>query len=123
MYTLDTNAVIYYAHGDEHAAWVLDPIFREHAPLYVATISEIELFGFPSINDEEMERIEHFLRAVTIIPLDSRIARIAASLRRDYRVKTLDSAIAATALMTYSSLITRNVRDFSRIPGLSIVKV
>ena len=123
MYTLDTNAVIYYAHGDESAVRILDPIFHKHAPLYVSTISEIELFGFPSIRSEEAEQIERFLRAVTIISLDSRIARSAASLRRDYRIRTLDSAIAATALTTYSSLVTRNIRDFSRIPGLVIVKV
>ena len=39
------------------------------------------------------------MNTLAIIPLDSRIARIAGSLRRLYGLKTADSAIAATALL------------------------
>lgn len=121
MYTLDTNAIIYYSRGDPHAVKILDEIFLAYTPLYLSTVSEIELFGFPFLADEEEDRIEQFLRAVTVIPLDSHIARLAASLRRRHQIKTIDSAIAATALATRSSLITRNTKDFTRVPTLQIV--
>lgn len=123
MYTLDTNAVIYYAQGDENAVDTLDRIFSEHAPIYISTISEIELFGFPILIAEEAELIEQFLSTVTILSLDSRIARIAAALRREYRIKTLDSAIAATALLTGTTLVTRNMKDFKKVPRLQLLRI
>jgi predicted nucleic acid-binding protein len=64
------------------------------------------------------------LSTVRIIPLISRIARIAGDLRRLYpRLKTADGAIAATALFTNCTLVTRNARDFKRIEGLRFLKI
>ena len=63
------------------------------------------------------------LRGVVMVPLDSRLARFAGYLRREYRVKTADSAIAATALHTHTTLVTRNAQDFRRIPTLSLMPI
>jgi len=123
MYTLDTNAVIYYSRDDENAVTVLQEIFVQNTPLYISAITEIELFGFPRLSAEEMQWIENFLQAVTVIPVDSRIARTAGSIRRRYRLKTLDSAIAATALATGTTLLTRNIKDFRNIPNLVVQKI
>jgi len=43
--------------------------------------------------------------------------------RRQYRLKVPDSVIAATALFTGSTLLTRNTRDFRRIPNFSVLRV
>jgi predicted nucleic acid-binding protein len=51
------------------------------------------------------------------------LARFAGYLRREYRVKTGDSAIAATALLTRTTLLTRNTQDFQRIPPLSLMPI
>ncbi len=73
--------------------------------------------------DDEM-RLSTFLGSVQILPLTSRIARIAGDLRRLYpRLKAFDSAIAATALFTHSTLITRNIRDFQSIGELSVMPI
>ena len=123
MYTLDTNAIIYYLKDDPHAAAVLSDIFTEDSPLYISAITEIELFGFPKLSDNEVEQIEAILRTVAIIPVDSRIARTAGFIRRNYHVNIADSAIAATALFTGTILLTRNIRDFCRIPNLSVQQI
>lgn len=123
MYTLDTNAIIYYLKDDPHAAAVLSDIFTEDSPLYISAITEIELFGFPKLSDHEVEQIEAILRTVAIIPVDSRIARTAGFIRRNYHVNIADSAIAATALFTGTILLTRNIRDFRRIPNLSVQQI
>ncbi len=123
MYTLDTNAIIYYLKDDPHAAAVLSDIFTEDSPLYISAITEIELFGFPKLSDNEVEQIEAILRTVAIIPVDSRIARTAGFIRRNYHVNIADSAIAATALFTGTILLTRNIRDFRRIPNLSVQQI
>jgi predicted nucleic acid-binding protein len=56
-------------------------------------------------------------------PFSREIARIAAKLRRDYRIKFPDAAIAATAIYTTTPLVTRNIKDFKKIPNLKILKI
>jgi predicted nucleic acid-binding protein len=125
VYTLDTNAIIYYMSEEPTVVQVLEDIFAQDAPLYVSTVTELERFSLSTLTPEDEARIEEVLSAtVRIIPLISSIARIAGELRRLYpRLRTADSAIAATALFTNSTLITRNVRDFQRIEGLSQLAV
>jgi len=48
---------------------------------------------------------------------------IAGPLRRQYNIKTADGIVAATALFTGTTLITRNIRDFQKIPNLLLRKI
>lgn len=91
--------------------------------MYVSVITQLELLSFPSLTDAEASRIEELLAAVALIPVDSQIARLAASVRRVHRVGVSDSVIAATALFTGSILLTRNVRDFMKVKGLSVRRI
>lgn len=120
MYTLDTNVIIYYLKNDAAAVLLLNSFFAKNTTLYTATITEVELFSFSALGSEEIEKIENILNTVVIIPLESRLARIAGLLRREYKLKTADSVIAATALMTNSILLTRNLRDFKKISHLRL---
>jgi hypothetical protein len=70
-----------------------------------------------------LNKIEEFLQIVAIVPLDSRLARMAANLRRLYKIKTVDSIIAATSLYTGSALVTRNIKDFQKIIGLKLIQI
>ena len=94
-------------------------ILAQSSP-YLSTVTELELFARPNITAEEELALEEALAYVTIVPLFSNTARIAARVRREYGLKTPDSAIAATALVTDTTLVTRNVRDFRRVPGLTV---
>ena len=58
-----------------------------------------------------------------MIDVDSRIAQLSGQLRGSYGIKALDSFIAATAPMTGTTLATRNIRDFRRIPNLDILEL
>ncbi len=89
----------------------------------MATVTEIELFSYADLTLEENDRIEKLLGAFEIVPLDSNIARIAGKLRREQRTKLPDSVIAATALFTGATLVTRNVRDFKRVPNLLVERI
>jgi len=123
VYTLDTNAIIYYLKSEAVAVSVLEPVFAQDVALYVSAITELELLSSPTLTDEDISAISQLLTSVVIIPVDSRLARFAGYLRRGYRVKTADSVIAATALLTHTSLVTRNVGDFQRIPTLSLMPI
>ncbi|MEK7074866.1 MAG: type II toxin-antitoxin system VapC family toxin [Patescibacteria group bacterium] len=118
MYTLDTNAIIYYLHDDFDAMAVMQDVLDKNTPVYISTITEIELFGFPRLNTTEVEQIERMIKTLSVIPVDSRIARLAGEIRKTYGLPIADSIIAATALFTGSTLLTRNIRDFKKIQGL-----
>jgi predicted nucleic acid-binding protein len=92
MYTLDTNAIIYYLKSEIAVASVLESMFAQDIALYVSAITELELFSSPALTDEDISAISQLLTSVVIIPVDSRLARLAGYLRREYRLKTADSA-------------------------------
>ena len=119
MYTLDTNAIIYYLDRDPAVVVTLDRLLENvDAVFYVSAVIELELYSYPDLNDEEEAGIKRLLTDTFVVPLDSRIARYAGYLRRLYRLKTPDSAIAATAILTKTTLLTRNVDDFRAIAHL-----
>lgn len=123
MYTLDTNAIIYYLAGDRSAQTLLEELFGQDVSIYISTITEIELLSHSALRLEDVARINQFLNVISILPLDSQIARIAARYRRVYKMELADSAIAATALFTQSSLVTRNIKDFQGIPEIKLKKI
>lgn len=123
MYTLDTNTIIYYIKNDQDVVSALREIFASITPIYVSTITEVELFSFPNLIQKEINLIEYTLGTLAIIPVSSNIARIAGSLKRIYNVKLGDAVIAATALFTGSTLLTRNVGDFRKVKELTVRKI
>jgi predicted nucleic acid-binding protein len=76
-YTLDTNAILYYLKDDPTAVSLLREIFVEDAPVYISAITELELFAFSNLSAEEQALIEEVLATISVIPVDSHIARIA----------------------------------------------
>ena len=70
--------------------------------------------------------LELVLRACTVVPFDVAEARetgrLYAFLRRQgMAIGERDLQIAATALVHGHEVLTRNVRDFARIPGLKVI--
>ena len=62
-----------------------------------------------------------FFSIMRVLDFDETAAEQFGQLRQlRLRVGTQDLRIAAIALTTYSIVITRNARDFSRVPGLQI---
>lgn len=120
MHTFDTNAIIYYLNGDADAVQVLEDIFEQETPRYVSTITVLELFSRRELSDQDKDDIERLLASLFVIPLDIDLARETGEIRSQYGLKTPDSAIAATAMRYRSTLVTRNIRDFRRIPTLLI---
>lgn len=123
MYTLDTNTIIYYSQRIPSVITTVERLFADDALIYISTITELELFSFTALDAVVLQQLEQFLTTVVIVPVDSHLARIAAYLRRQYRLKTADSAIAATALLTHTTLVTRNTRDFQAVDTLSLLAV
>lgn len=122
MYLFDTNAVIYFLAGDTKAVSFVKGLLKEKKIIYVPTIVRLELFSKSDLTVVEQNVITDFLCLTIEISLDKTIADIAATIRRNYKVKVADSVVAATAVYTNSFLVTRNVKDFN-ISGVHIVKI
>ncbi len=123
MFILDTNAIIYYLEGEEPATAKIEDLFRGDHTIYVSAITEVELLRFARLTDVDYLKIGVFLSTVASIPVDSTIARVAGLVGRLYEVPLADSVIAATALLMESEVVTRNVRDFTKINGLRVKRI
>lgn len=118
MYTLDTNIVIYYAAGDLTVNDFLN--LHRYDIFYLPSIVAVEFLSFPSITDDVVNKFRNFVGQTILLNLDFLIAERAAEIRKKYRLGLADAVVAASALMTDSTLITRNVKDFKKIPNLRI---
>jgi predicted nucleic acid-binding protein len=123
VYTLDTNAIIYYLDEDPTVIPLLEPILGQDMAIFVSVVTELELLSHPGLTEEDMAEIQQLLTSVVIFPLESRLAQLGGALRRQYHLKTPDSVVAATALLTRTTLVTRNIRDFQGIDGLSLLPI
>lgn len=122
--TIDSNIVIAYLTGDKAVVQALSQWKQGGVPLFLSAIVEAEILSFADWTNEERLRVEVFLEEHFVsIPFDRSVAHLAASIRRQKRIKLPDAAIAATALYTGSPLVTRNVRDFRAVSGLTIVEL
>lgn len=123
MYTLDTNTVLYYLAGDRSVRTLIDEALAASSPLYISAITVGELLIFSKLTEEEEVGIRKFISLCSVINIDMPIAERAGSIGGAYNIKLADSIIAATALFTGSTLVTRNARDFRRVPSLLVQKI
>ncbi|MCL4178137.1 MAG: type II toxin-antitoxin system VapC family toxin [Verrucomicrobia bacterium] len=66
------------------------------------------------------ERIEFFARW-TVLPWNAAAADLFRKLRRQgVRIGSMDLKIACIALFHDATLLTRNINDFARVPGLTV---
>lgn len=75
----------------------------------------------------EHEALDHLLSGLQIAYPDERFAPaygrlFAATSRRGSRMASLDLLIATAATLDDAALVTRNVKDFARVPGLRLLE-
>lgn len=122
-YTVDTNILIYHANGERSVANFLIEQFEREASLFLPTITIVEFFAFPALTPKARKSFQSLLPHFDVVLLDYDTALEAGKLRRTYGLKLGDSVIAATALCTGSALVSRNARDFKKIPSLQIISL
>ena len=129
MLILDSNTISYYFRGDPQVVPRLQAI--RPADLGVPAVVEYELrYGLLRLPEEvaapRLDALARFLQPLRILAFDSECALQAARLRagleaRGQPMGPHDTLIAATALRHQATLVTRNVREFSRAPGLQLL--
>ena len=126
MLILDSNTISYYFRGDPQVVPRLQAL--SPADIGVPAIVEYELrYGLlrlpPEAANPRLVALAALLRPMQILPFDSECAAHAARIRAELEaagspIGPHDTLIAATALRYQATLVTRNVREFSRVQGL-----
>lgn len=119
QYLIDTNSVCNYFVGNipKDGLLFVDKIF-DSTP-NISVISQIELSSWKTnINLES--QIQNFIADSNIFGLSEDIISLCIDIRRNYKIKTPDAIIAATALSLDFTLITSDT-DFEKISNLKII--
>jgi len=127
MFLLDTNTLIYFFKGRGKVAEHLFAVAPGEVAISSVSLYEIEVGIAKSAQPAKRRRqFDTFLAAVSVFPFDLTAARAAATLRVDLErrglpIGPLDNLIAGVALAHRATLVTRNTREFSRLPGLALM--
>jgi len=119
-FLLDSNAIIdflgakYPAEGMNLVNSAVDDIPN------ISIISKIEVLSYKT-DEEEYELLQNFCKDALVIELSDDIVSKTIDLRIQYKLKTPDAIIAATALTYNMILLTRNINDFGKVQGLTII--
>ena len=121
MRLLDTTIAVDHLRGDRRATELLERLTVEGEPLLASELSRFELLA--GMRPDELDPTELFMGALTWVPVDEEIARLAGSLAAEYRrshsgIDAIDYLIAATATVVGAELLTTNVRHFPMFSGL-----
>lgn len=121
MFTLDSDILIKFLNSDEIETSFIFNLLKSGDTIYVSTVSETEILSFKNLNAQEIGDINEFLKSFSLVVVDSNIAKIGGAIRRKYGLKTPDALIAATAIFTGSTLVTRNLKDFKKVKELKLL--
>lgn len=126
MRLLDTNICVYIIRRRPPAVYEqLARAEAEGVALSVVTALELQVGALRASAHRYASQIEDFLGAFDVLPLDDAVrpiyARERVALERaGQKIGPMDMLIAAHALALDATLVTNNLREFSRIPGLKL---
>ena len=115
MYLIDTNILIYHFNKNipEKSRPKLNDIFLNN--FNISVISKMEFLGFKEHTRESFVKSKQFLEHANIININDRIVESVIKLKRKYSIKLPDAIIAATALTSGLTIVTRNEQDFKNV--------
>ena len=114
---LDSNILIYAANQSAPEIEAL----ATAADSAVASVTQIEVYGFTGLKPEEEAALDILFRRLTVHPLDAAVIERAIALRQESKMGLADAIIAATALVHGLNLVTRNDGDFKHVARLRVV--
>ena len=125
-YILDSDWIIQALAGRSNAGTVLNRLASHRIAVSVLTVGELFEGAFNTANPQaRLERLRRFLSSYYVLsvtePVIGRFAEVRAFLRRRGElIPDFDIVIGATALEYDLTVLTFNIRHFSRIPDLRI---
>jgi tRNA(fMet)-specific endonuclease VapC len=126
MFLLDTDTCIDVLRGVKRVAQKLEQLSPDDC--CVSVISAFELYAgvyFTRHPEREKWKVDKLLYLLSVIPFDQVAAEEAARLRNDLQhagtpIGPYDLLIAAQAIRSKYTLVSANIREFSRIESLNL---
>lgn len=127
IYLLDTNSCIAYLRKPL-AALAQRVLATGPEAIAISAITAVELYRGAHLSakaNDNLTAVVAFMRPFAMLSLDAPAAAIAGRIdaelaRQGLRIGPYDTLIAAVALAHDLTLVTRNTREFSRVPGLRL---
>ena len=125
LYLPDTHAVSRHMRGDDHK---LSARFAAEFPqvvLSAVVLAELEFGATKTGFARHRSRLDGLLLSLPVEPFTTadaaRYGELRAALqRRGEMIGPLDALIAAQALRLGATIVTHNLREFTRVPGLKV---
>jgi tRNA(fMet)-specific endonuclease VapC len=126
MFLLDTDTCIDVLRGVKRVAQKLEQLSPDDC--CVSVISAFELYAgvyFTRHPEREKRKVDKLLYLLSVIPFDQVAAEEAARLRNELQhtgapIGPYDLLIAAQAVRSKYTLVSANIREFSRIESLNL---
>jgi len=117
---VDTSAWIEWLIGSDLGKR-LGKDFPARAQCLVPTIVQLELAKWllRELGDDRSDEVVAYTRKCVVVPLDTRIALLAANLHRQHHLATADAIVYATALHHDAQLLTCD-SHFVGLPGVIV---
>lgn len=111
---LDTNVIIYYFNGiitDNR----IDKILKES--FNISIITKIEFLSWQKLRQDKAleKKALAFIAHANVYELTDNITDKVIEIRQQYKIKTPDAIIGATALVYGCDIVTNNVDDFKNL--------
>ena len=126
MYALDTNTVIYYFKDAGGVAARVNKLRPSDIGIPISVFYELET-GIAKSQQPQKRRkqLDMLLVAIKLLPFDKSAAKRAGELRAKMEIAgtpmgAIDYQIAGIALAQRATLVTRNKKEFDRVPGLKV---
>jgi len=133
LYILDTDHVSLLQRGNTHVLAHLAHVSIDQRAVTIITVTE-QIQGRLAVihqarsevevaaGDQRLQETMTFYASIRVLPYDAEAQAQFAQLRRQrVRIGTQDLRIAAITLSRQATLVTRNTRDFAKVPALNIV--
>lgn len=124
---IDTDILSEFMRGNSNVSGKVEDYLSNYEVINISVITYYEVMNGLFYKDarKQLSKFEEFISLNRIIPLSTRIAKIAAEIQADLRktgnqIGHTDTLIAATALANNLQLVTNNTEHFKRIANLSI---
>lgn len=126
MYALDTNILIYYFKDAGRVTARVNKARPSELGIPIPALYELETGIAKSQQPQKRRRqLDLLLQDLAVLPFDVAAARRAGELRARLEAAgtpmgPIDYQIAGIALAQRAILVTRNAKEFDRVPGLKI---
>lgn len=126
MYVLDTNTLIYYFKGQGQVAQNLANVSAQEIIVPTIVLFELQVGIAKSTSPgKRSQQLQQLVSRVKLLTFDRDAALASATIRAQLEkqgtpIGQIDVLIAGTAVALEAILITHNLKEFSRVPGLAI---